>query len=220
MLVSGSAGNVSYYRNTGTSADPAFTLVTDTFAGLAFDFNNRNASLALTDVNGDRQNRLILTTRAGQMRIYRLATQAAQIATQPAILLDTLGTLPSAGVGVAVTTGDLTGDGLPDFVLGSVAGGLRLMRNTSEKATPVLAAEPTVPWAFPNPTDRFVTIRTPYAGRVEVISIDGRRVLAPLTVGANLDQPLDLGMLPTGVYLLRLSADGQPTKVRRVVLGR
>lgn len=220
LLVSGSAGNISYYRNTGTSTSPAFGLVTDSFGGFGFVFDNRNASLALADINGNKQNRLILATRTGQLRLYQLPAQPTQSAT----LLDTLGTLPSSGLNPVLAAGDLTGDGLPDLILGSLAGGLRFARNTSDKVSPILAVEPTTPsaasWLFPNPTTRYVTVRAPYAGQLDIVGTDGRRLLSPVLVDAKTEQQVDLGTLAAGVYLLRLTADGQPTKVGRVVLGR
>jgi hypothetical protein len=218
LLVGGSAGNVSYLRNSGTLAAPVFQLQTDSFAGLGVSVNllARNPSLAMTDVNADGQAELLVATRSGQFRLYRPANQPAQ----PGTLLDTLGTLGYPGIGLAVTAGDLDGDGLPDLIVGTASGGLRYIRNTSEKVTVLAIENPESTWAFPNPTDRFVTIRAPYAGRVDVLSLDGRRVTVPQVVTGQTDTQLDLGTLPGGVYLLRLTAGNKPTKVSRVVLVR
>jgi hypothetical protein len=216
LLLTGGAGNISYYRNTGTGNVPAFALVTDTYGGFGFDQRFSNASLALTDVNGDRRNRLVVGTRPGQVRVYALPLKPDQ----PATLIDSLPGLPNPGLGPILAAADLTADGLPDLVVGSPGGGLRFLRNTSEKVAPLATNEPTPPWAFPNPTDRYVTIYPPYAAQVDVIGLDGRRLLPPVPVAGQLSQPLDLGTLAAGVYLLRLTAEGRPTQVQRIVLGR
>ncbi|MEZ0538350.1 T9SS type A sorting domain-containing protein [Fibrella arboris] len=216
MLVGGSAGNITYLRNSGTLAVPVFQLQTDSYGGFGVDLLARNPSLVVLDVNADKQPELLVATRAGKLKLYRPATQP----TQPGTLLDTLGTLGYPGIGLAVAAGDLDGDGLPDLVIGTASGGLRYVRNTSEKTT-VLAVEAVETIrAFPNPTERYVTVRVPYAGRVDVLSLDGRRVVVPQPVVGSTDALLDLGTLPAGVYLLRLTAEDKPTKVSRVVLVR
>lgn len=216
LLVGGSAGNVSYLRNTGTLAAPVFQLQTDSYGGFGVNLQVRNPTLTMTDVNADGQPELLVATRAGQFKVYRPATQP----TQPGTLLDTLGTLGYPGIGLAVAAGDLNADGLPDLIVGTASGGLRYIRNTSDKATVLAVEAPVAPWVFPNPTDRYVTIRAPYAGRVEVLSLDGRRVTVPQSVMGQTDAQLDLALLPGGVYLLRLTAEDKPTKVSRVVLVR
>jgi len=216
LLVGGSAGNISYLRNTGTLAAPAFQLQTDSYAGFGIDLLARNPSLTMLDVNADKQPELLIATRAGQLKVYRPAAQPTQRGT----LLDSLVSLGFPGIGLAITTGDLDADGLPDLVVGTASGGLRYIRNTSEKATVLSTEAPETVWAFPNPTDRYVTLRLPHAGRVEVLGLDGRRMIAPQLVAGKTDVPLDLGTLPGGVYLLRLTAEDKPTKVSRVVLVR
>lgn len=216
LLVGGSAGNISYLRNSGTLAAPAFQLQTDAYAGFGIDLLARNPSLTLVDVNADKQPRLLIATRAGKLKVYRSAAQPTQRST----LLDSLASLGFPGVGPAIAAGDLDADGLPDLVIGTASGGLRYVRNTSEKTTILSVTEPNLIWAFPNPTDRYVTLRLPYSGRVEVLGLDGRRVMAPQMVAGKTDALLDLGTLPGGVYLLRLTAEDKPTKVSRVVLVR
>jgi hypothetical protein len=215
MLIGGSAGNISYLRHTGTLAAPTFQVQTDAFAGFGINLLERNPSLTMLDVDADGRAELLVALRTGRFKLYRPAAQPAQ----PGTLLDTLSTLGYPGIGLAVAAGDLDADGLPDLIVGTASGGLRYIRNTSEKSTILAVENPEATWAFPNPTDRFVTIRAPHAGRVDVLSLDGR-VRASQLVAAETDVPFDLGMLPAGPYLLRLSARDKPTKVSRLVLVR
>ena len=219
MLVGGNAGNVSYLRNTtagGTNPAVTFALQTTALAGIGLDFTNRNRALVFADMNADGRPELLTISRPGTVDLYRLADKPEQ----PGTRLDSLTGLGFPGLNVLTTVADLTGDGLPDLMIGTQAGGLRFVRNTSEKPL-ILATEAVyTPWAYPNPTDRFVTITPPHAGTLDVLSLDGRRVLAGPPVAKQAEFRLDLGSLPGGMYLLRLAAEGEPTKVCRVVLGR
>lgn len=219
MLVGGNAGNVSYLRNTtvvGTNPTVTFALQTTALAGLGLNLEARNPALIFADMNADGRPELLTISRPGAVGLYRLADKPEL----PGTRLDSLTGLGFPGLNVLTGAADLTGDGLPDLMLGTQAGGLRFVRNTSEKAL-LLATEPlSRPWTYPNPTDRFVTILAPTTGMVDVLSLDGRRVLAGQVVEKQTEFRLDLGGLPGGMYLLRLSTEGQPTKVSRVVLGR
>ncbi|MBO0934504.1 FG-GAP-like repeat-containing protein [Fibrella aquatilis] len=220
MLVGNSPGNVTYLRNTGltgsSSLTVTFALQTTALAGIGVDFTNRNRTLAFADMNADGKPELLTISRPGTVDFYRLADKPEQ----PGIRLDSLTGLGFPGLNVLTATADLTGDGLPDLMIGTQAGGLRFVRNTSEKPLILATEAVSKPWAYPNPSDRFVTILAPNAGMLDVLSLDGRRVLAGQLVSKQTEFRLDLGNLPGGMYLLRLVAEGQPTKVSRVVLGR
>ncbi|GAB3763117.1 FG-GAP-like repeat-containing protein [Spirosoma pomorum] len=215
MLVStDNYGSVSYYRNTGSASSPAFQLQTQAFAGFSIGTAYLGLrSLVVADLNGDQKRELISATGNGQVRVYQLPDQPAQ----KAVLLDSLKGVP--GESLIASVGDLDGDQLPDLMLGNVGGGLRYLKNTSQKVivtgTP---EEATSPWAYPNPTDRFLTVRPTYAGRVELLSLSGQVIVSEQSVPANVETTLDLGSLADGTYLLKLTGDNRPTLVQKVVV--
>jgi hypothetical protein len=104
-------------------------------------------------------------------------------------------------------------------MLGTVAGGLRYLKNTSPKVIVTgTTEESTGPWAYPNPTDRFLTVRPAYAGRVELLSLSGQVILPEQAVPAAVETTLDLGNLADGTYLLKLTGDNRPVLVQKVVV--
>ena len=123
------------------------------------------------------------------------------------------------GINLTAAVGDLDGDQLPDLMLGTTNGGLRYLKNTAQKSVVTgVAEEPTSPWVFPNPTDRYVTVRPSQAGRVDLLTVSGRVVGPAQLVPANVETQLDLGNLPDGTYLLRLTVGGQPARVEKIVV--
>jgi hypothetical protein len=207
-------GSVSYYRNTGSATSPTFQLQTQAFAGFSIGTASIGPrSLVVADLNGDQKRELISATSNGQVRIYQLPAQP----TQTAVLLDSLKGLP--GENLMASVGDLDGDQLPDLMLGTIAGGLRYLKNTSQKVIVTgTTDEVTGPWAYPNPTDRFLTVRPAYAGRVELLSLSGQVILPEQAVPATVETTLDLGNLADGTYLLKLTGDNRPVLVQKVVV--
>ena len=214
-----STGKVLYYRNAGTVAAPVFQLQNQNFGNFPSDdfIYARARSLVVTDLNGDKKNELIAASNNGSVMVYQFPDRPDQ----PLVLLDSLAAIGLPGAGLTAAVADLDGDQLPDLMLGSMGGGLRYLKNTSQKVviTGVLE-EPATPWAFPNPTNRYITVRPPHAGRVELVSTSGRVVLPAQTVQANTDTPIDLGNLPDGIYLLRLSAETKPVQIQKVIVSK
>ena len=115
---------------------------------------------------------------------------------------------------------DLTGDNLPDLMLGTAGGGLRFVRNTSQKAIVTAVDEPVTPWAYPNPTTGLIMVQAPLSGRLGVLSITGQAVLPDRVVKTGDEVPLDLSSLPDGVYLLRLTTDAGAVRTQKVAVWR
>lgn len=209
-------GTILYYRNAGTAVSPVFQLQNQTFGGFTNDdyVYAKARSIVVADLNGDQKNELILAADNGTVRVYEFPDPVNKTLT----LLDSLPSIGLPGAGLIAATADLDGDQLPDLLLGSVSGGLRYLKNTSQKIVTGLPEEPTSPWVFPNPTDRYLTIRSPYDASVDVVSMSGQVVLSGQVVRANAEIVIDLKSVANGTYLVRLSADGRPARVQKIVV--
>ncbi len=215
LLVGKSLGSVDYHRNVGTAINPTYQLQNQAFGGLKLNTLSRTASVLVVDFNGDKKSELLMARQDGSLRLYQFPAQPDQTAT----LIDSLPALGLPGASLIAATADLSGDGLSDVLFGTSAGGLRYALNTSEKIviTATTTDEPTA-WAFPNPTDRYLTIRPPTDGLAEVISSAGQVVLPGQWVRAGNDVGFDLGILPDGVYIVRITAEGRGPMTQKVVL--
>ncbi|GAB3498169.1 hypothetical protein GCM10027341_19360 [Spirosoma knui] len=219
LLVGKSDGTIHYFRNAGTATAPVFQLQNQNFGGFTVgnSFDTKARSLVVADLNGDQKNELIAATQNGQVRVYQFPDRPDQSLT----LLDSLASIGTPGLELIATAADLDGDQLPDLMLGSRTGGVRYLKNTSQKVVVTgVIEEPTGPWAFPNPTDRYLTVRPPYEGRLELISLSGQSMLPVQTVRNEAETVLDLSSVPDGTYILRLQADNRPAQVQKVVVWR
>ncbi len=216
LLIGKNYGSISYYQNTGSVTAPVFQLRNQQYGGLVDgSFTNLARSLAVADLNGDRKRELVSVSNEGQVRIYAMPDQPDQ----PLVLLDSLPALGLPGTGLVAALADLDGDQLPDLMIGTRGGGLRYLKNSSKKIViTAVEPEPTALWAFPNPTDRYLTIRPPHGGQVELVSLSGRTVLLAQPVQMGAETILDVSQLSGGTYLLRLTATNHPALVQKVVV--
>lgn len=118
-------------------------------------------------------------------------------------------------MGLYPAVGDLDGDGLPELLIGSNTGGIRLLKNTSEKVVPPTESLEFV--AYPNPTSQFLYVQTPVLGQLELYSMTGQLIQKQVVIQTAIDTAFDTSLLPTGIYFIRLTtADTQTT--RKVVV--
>lgn len=121
---------ISYFENTGTATEPAFTLVTDNYLNLASQ-QLRNIKLLFTDLNGDEQPDLVLT----YTRIQGNTTHIVYLP-GPNYSWDEQIVLHLAVNGDAPAFFDADKDGDQDMLLGKASGELQLFTNTGSNENP------------------------------------------------------------------------------------
>ena len=113
------------------------------------------------------------------------------------------------------TVADLDGDELPDLFLGSTGGGLRYLKNMSQK---IIATSPPEPWVYPNPTERYVAVLPPADGTLDVLSLTGQLVLGSHEVQVSTKLTLDLKDVATGMYIVRLITTNRSVLTQKIVI--
>jgi len=118
ILIGTASGRLLLYRNTGTKTTPKFTLVTASFQDIKF---GRRAAPVLFDMNGDGKPDLLIGNEAGELQLWRNVGKAPG---EFRVELDTTFNLKSYA-NAAPAVGDLHGNGKPDILVGTGAGGVR-----------------------------------------------------------------------------------------------
>ncbi|MFD1141974.1 FG-GAP-like repeat-containing protein [Larkinella insperata] len=226
LLIGKQNGSIEYHRNTGTATAPRYELQQQNYGQMNVATGANSPSILIVDLNGDQRPELLTGTRDGALRLYELPAQPTdkmQLLDSTLVINDLTKAVDKAtpGGNLALTAADLDGDGLADVLAGTTNGGIRYLENTSEKV--VITGheeEMRMPWVFPSPTSRFLRVKSPHNGVVQVLNLLGQPVTARQAVQAQSEATIDLGTLPKGVYLVRLLRDGQPVRHQKVILSK
>ena len=128
-------GTITFYRNTGTAANPLFTLEDRIFASI--DVGAYNAP-AFTDIDNDGDFDLFAGEDAGNLNFFRNSGTATDFA----FTLETEN-FDSVAVGnfSAPAFADIDNDGDVDLFMGEKNGGLKFFRNTGDAGSPKFIKE-------------------------------------------------------------------------------
>ncbi len=224
LLLGKGGGRLDYYKNTGTAKSPVYTLEKEELGGIVSDYTVGNLSLATADLNGDGKDELITGSRNGYVKVYKNFTEQNQskfIADSTNIFdeSNTKNTLPLGG-NLSIAIADLNNDFIPDVMMGTNTGGLRWLKNTSKYIITATEEEAINQTIYPNPTTRFVYIKSPLIADYEIFDNMGRKVLSQKNQQTTQNLVIDLGGQIEGVYFLKVLSGGEIKGVGKVVLKR
>lgn len=207
LVIGDRRGRLNYYRNTGTSGNPVFTLITDTLGGvLVRDFSTSNYGYTTPCFFRDSlgEFKLFAASESGKIFYYdnisNNLTGTFTLKEQPLLMI-------YEGIRTGVAVGNLNNDLYPDMIIGNFSGGLNLymgkepeligIEENSKKASAFRL--------YPNPARETVSIMSSETIReddfyIEIYSIAGRKLLS-----CNYSSTLNVNTLKNGLYILRIT---------------
>lgn len=131
LIIGEENGNLNYYQNTGTPAEPAFTFITDSLGKVNvtdYQFSYTGYSVPFFFRENSDQTRLVVGSERGKLFYYKnIDGNLEGIFAENDSLLVLTGGEPKdvkPGIRTSAVLYDLNNDGFPDMIAGNFSGGL------------------------------------------------------------------------------------------------
>jgi hypothetical protein len=173
-------------------------------------------------LNGDGKDELITGGRDGYLRIYKnlIDQNLNKFVADSSLIYDDFNgkyTKILVGGNLIIAVANLDNDFVPDLLVGTNTGGLKVLKNTS-KFIITANEEPVNSVVYPNPTSRYVYIKNTYIADYEIVNVLGLVIQSQKNQKPNQEIIFDLGLQNEGVYFLRITAEGKGTQVKKIIL--
>lgn len=219
LLVGRTNGSLQYWRNSGPSGAVNLTLEKSDYLGFGSSVERQSLALHANDLNDDGNIDLIVGDQYGRLGIisdYRQTSQEVELINDIVYdeFTDTY-TTRNLGGRIWPSSARLFGGSYPVVAAGTLMGGIRLLQNDSQLPP---SDEPVIVM-FPNPAraTEGITLRTDRQVIVQLVSLLGQELTAPVAIQPFQDHKLTLPRVASGLYLLRVTASGR-NYTRRLVI--
>ena len=206
------SGLLRFYRNTGTAANPVYTLENDVWGGITAELARQNVYPIITDLNKDNSPELLLADDTGEIRVYANIRQNLGGTFTPVsdifrnLLTQAFG--PSRlGNFLALAAADLNADGMPEIIAGSRGGGMYFL--SQEMRGEIISPEPLPEQMqlviYPNPVAQGLTLSIQSPDRITftLYNTAGQRVGIVGNTLATVHRVNVAGLKP-GLYLVQV----------------
>ncbi|MCS6975233.1 MAG: T9SS type A sorting domain-containing protein, partial [Cyclobacteriaceae bacterium] len=219
LLLGKSNGALQYWQNTGTPESPAFTLTDGAWLGFSSSVARQNLSCAEGDLDADGLVDLVIGDQSGRLAIipnFRGAT-SGEPALREIVFNPLSGSLtaPNLGGRSWPTVVNLFGTDRPQIVIGTITGGLVLLRPDNSLPMP---EDPRID-VYPNPvtTGDILHVRIDRAGSFLVMNVLGQPLTSNIPLNAFQLYQFNTSQLEQGLYLLRFTIRGRKYTRRLIV---
>lgn len=212
LLIGELNGCVNYYRNEGSVEEYNFVFVEDSIGDAAatslLGIQGRSVPHMIRNSAGLME--LFVGTETGQINHYN--SIESNLTGQFNLITDDFENI-NEGEKSSVFFGDITGDGLQDFFVGNIGGGVGFYKHLPVGLEELLTSQELK--IYPNPASVYLTVNS---GRwlfsnatLSVFDMNGRLMLSQNVTGRAVT--VDISNFPQGVYVIRVgSATGRFVK--------
>jgi len=216
-----SRGNIRFIQNTGSNQSPKYVVQNDNLGKLQTDYIAGNIFLTTGDVNLDGKTDLLVGNRTGNMSIYRSFQEQNinQFVADTSLIFNSFSNKSEnllIGGNATIAIGDLDNDLLPDVIVGTNTGGLRVLKNLT-KVVITGTEQDLISQVYPNPTSRYVYVKMTENAQATLIDLSGRIIQNTRMLRANTEEVFDLQGLPSGMYLLKIDTN-KKSQTAKIIL--
>lgn len=216
-----SRGNIRFIQNTGSNQSPKYVVQNDNLGKLQTDYIAGNIFLTTGDVNLDGKTDLLVGNRTGNVSIYRSFQEQNinQYVADTSLIFNNFSNKSEnllIGGNATIAIGDLDNDLLPDVIVGTNTGGLRVLKNLT-KVVITGTEQDQISQVYPNPTSRYVYVKMTENAQATLIDLSGRIIQNTRMLRANTEEIFDLQGLPSGMYLLKIDT-GKKAQTSKIIL--
>ena len=211
LLLAKINGQLHYYRNTGTAANPVFSSISDKYGNIEnINFFSDLLHITIADMNADGKPDIIAGNGNGQLLFYddlRSGASGAALTSNENLIYNPVWTLTTThylGDYINPAAGDLNGDNKPDLIVGVRGGGLLYFENgivTTSLAKKIIP-EPDFD-LLPNPAEHFVYIKSPEKAEWQLINTSGQIIETWQTLKPQEATTYNVSKLKAGLYIVQ-----------------
>jgi len=210
-------GNLAYYTSVEDFMSANWQLETDTYLGIGEDFNRRNLSITIADINANKNEDLVIINDSGEVTVY--ANFLNENSPEKIYALNENTDIRfdlNFGKLTNITTANLFGKLEPSLAIGLLTGGVQILNNT--KSTDNKKPLELKIIGYPNPIKNSkIVIQSNKSGVARVLDAAGKEVLKGIEVKAGFQNKINLNVLE-GVYFLEVTTSAKEKKVIRIVV--
>ena len=229
LLVGTGRGTINFYKNTGTANVPNFTFVRDTLGGLVLnDIYQANACPRVADLNKDGKLDLIIGDLGGYVYFYNDIENTWNGIASGNSYAFYFPITQSIGIGdfgqeAKPWIHDLNGDSIPDLMVGTFGGGIRLFENTvSTLGVKDNIYQSSQMKVYPNPANDYFALDLGQNifgnALISLTDISGRTVLSKNLDVLNGKANINVSSLQSGTYFVKLAVKDGKTFHSKLVI--
>jgi hypothetical protein len=222
LIIGEKAGNINYFRNTGTDSNPVFTLITDSLGKINVtdpETSYYGYSIPCFFRTNDGETRLLVGSESGTVFYYNNIDGNLDGQFTPSdSIFETVGIpseQPAIGWRSAPAIGNISNAFLTDMIVGNFSGGLNYFTAFSKPAVvPAISEPPSHPsirlTVYPNPAHDIVTISVSGLPPSEELHLGLYDLAGRQLVSKNFKMAaqLNTSSLSEGIYILKILGPG------------